>query len=284
MTRIVLGQDAKVTSPLFVNDDEAATAADSTPTVAIVNAAGTTLTAPTVTSAGTTGRYTAALTDTAHASQLDTLTLTWTGTVGGSTRSMTQVVDVVGGRLFSVADLRAEPGLEAASTFPTSLLRDVRDECEDYAERWCSVAFNLRFTQETLYYDGAGVLRPTFGRGRTVRTITVDGTTGTASDWAFTPAGHLYPVTGGLRSGVPIVVGYTHGWDTPPPKLVRECLRWARREVLARSARATTDVLAETLDGQTTRYALPDPTMGRPTGVLALDPVLAEYSLRLLVG
>lgn len=281
--RVIVGQDAKVLSPLFFDDDENPAAADSTPAVAVTNAAGTTLAAPTVTAAPTTGRYTAALTDTVHAAQLDTLTLTWTATVSGSTRSLTQYVDVVGGRLFSIAELRSEPSLSDPAMFPTSLLGQIRDEVEDYVEQWCGVAFNPRFTQETLYGGGGWILRPSWARGRTVRTVTVDGVESTAASWTFDDAGYLR-YTGWVQQGVPIVVGYTHGWDAPPPRLLRVALGWARREVLARSAKVAPDMLSETIDGSTIRYALPDPAAGRPTGVLALDPVLQEYNLRLLVG
>lgn len=293
--RAVVGSDAAITSPFFVNGAEEPTAADVLPTVSVTAATGAALAAPVVAVTPTVGRYTATLTAAAHTPVLDSLTLVWTATVGGAARRLTQSVDVVAARLFTIAELRAEPSLESVTNYPTALLAQMRDECEDYAERVCGVAFNPRYTLERIRTprfasEGRGrSLRLSWHKPRAIRAVSVNGApVATLSDWRFTGTDAV-----GCLSGLPsgtgafpaeVAIAYEHGYDYPPPKLVRECLRWCRREVLARNSHVAADVLSDTVDGQTTRYALPMPREGRPTGVLALDPVLTEYTLRTAVA
>ena len=175
--RVVAGSDVEVLSPVFVGPDgETAATLDATPTCTVVDGAGTALAAPVVTSAGV-GIYAAALTAAVHTALLDTLTLTWTGTVGGKVQRATQTVQVAGGVFVALSTLRQVPALDNTDKYPTATLRMAREEFEEIAEQYLKVAFVPRAARETITGTGQCHLVLAHPMPRAIRSITVDGTT-----------------------------------------------------------------------------------------------------------
>lgn len=80
----------------------------------------------------------------ANLSKLDTYQLTWSGTYAGSTVTWSESVELVGGFLFELADLRAmDRAFADIDKYPTSDLKRVRDWVEDVIEgpRAANIAF-----------------------------------------------------------------------------------------------------------------------------------------------
>lgn len=272
----------KLFSPVFTSIDEVPTASDATAVCAVVTAAGATLTAPTVTAiTGQPGRYWALLTDTVHTAALDELTVTWTGDVSTYQRTFTQTVEVVGGHYVSIAEIRAEAGMDDAQLFPSTLLAEIRAEVEDVCEQAVGWAFVPRFRRESFHGSGTSRLELPCPKPTAVLAVTVDGTAQTVGDYSVdATTGEIVATAGTFpvsSNGAPnVVVAWTHGESDPPPKLRREVLKLIRNEALARTADQPSQVIAQTYEGMTLRYSTPDPRNGRPTGVLSLDPVLVS--------
>lgn len=75
---------------------------------------------------------------------LDTYTFVWSGTVSGVVTQWTTIVELVGGHIFEIADLRAmDRAFADTAKYPNALLRQVRVWVEDVIEgpRAAQVAF-----------------------------------------------------------------------------------------------------------------------------------------------
>lgn len=134
--------------------DESPTNADGSVTVTLTTPAGTPLVSTTATSAGN-GTYTYVLAPQATPVLLNVL---WSGTFGGVVQSVTDTVEVVGARLFSLADARASDVMLAdTSRYTTAKLEQARLYVEDEFRSICSVSFIPTYHREI--YDGPGVTR-----------------------------------------------------------------------------------------------------------------------------
>lgn len=266
--RAVVGSDALVRFPLFTTDAEVPT----TPTgltVTVVTSDGTELADPDV-DTSTTGRVVATLTAADHLDQLDTLTVTAAGTIGGLAVRQVATVDVVSRPYLTLSELRDVPDLSNTSTFPRALLEAIRDEHEAQIEDYVDRAFVPRFRRETIRASRPGEVVVTSTPVRAVRSITVDGTAVTAAD--ATVRHGLVIEHDRIVAGYDVVVGYEHGDDAPPPRLVRELAGLIRRDALAWQAKAPRDALSETYEGVTTRFSIASPD--RPTAIPSLDGLL----------
>jgi hypothetical protein len=221
----------------------------------------------------------AALTLTAvdHTDTLDQLTVTVAATVDGAAAASTFAVDVVGSDLVSLAALRQEMGLSDSGRFPDWLLADYRDGYAEYVEQVCGRAFTPRYSIAHMVGRGARSLTLPYVDVTAVRSATVDGETVDLSTVTIL-AGCMLARSGKWPVGDPVEVHVEHGMTSPPPRLVREVVRAIRRDLLARGAQSPSDMLWETVDGNTVRYSTPDARAGRPTGVMALDAVLDRYA------
>jgi hypothetical protein len=83
---------------------------------------------------------------------VDTLTVDWSGLVGGATVVVRDVVEIVGGFLFGLAEARSE--LRLAASYDTGTLAVKRTSVEVEAEDIAGVAFVPRFKRRLL--DGTG--------------------------------------------------------------------------------------------------------------------------------
>jgi hypothetical protein len=161
---------------------------------------------------------------------LDELIVTWTATVGGDAIVLDQdTIEVVGGFFFGLAEGRASDSSLASQTkYPTAELIDKRIETEDECERICGQAFVPRFRRVTVNGTGRAALIMPDPLIRAVRAVQIGNVTFTAPQAAavgFSDSGMLY-LSQGWIPGVPrgtknITVEYEHGWDRPPPGVVR---------------------------------------------------------------
>lgn len=264
-------------SPTFVGaDGETPTDCASTPTAAVTRDDGTSLTAAVVTAAAGDGAYTAAITTT-HTSQLDRLTVTWTGTAGSIVQIYTQRLEVAGGWYVTVPEVQAEPDL---STATVAVIRRKRDEFESLAENFCGVAFVPRYERETLAGDGTANLLLKWPLPRTLLSVTVDGVAGTLADYDVDPVYGLVKLSGTIPRSSDnarnVVVTYTHGHDFPPPDLKEACLAYLRSKITVRSA----GIPNNAMDGsdQTRNWTYSAPGEDKPTGIPSVDEVLVRLS------
>lgn len=169
---------------------------------------------------------------------LDTYTVTWTGVVSGSAVEWETEVELVGGFLFSIADLRARDTAFADTVkYPEADLAEVRTAVEMVieGEKAAAVAFVTRGRRATLDGSGRDSLRLPDFEARSVLSITVDGTAWTGDDLTsiivdddrlYRPGGALWPT--GRRN---VIVHYTHGRNFPPAPIRRAGLTLAREYV-----------------------------------------------------
>ena len=143
-----------------VDDDGVAVTPTGPFTAKVYDGAGVLITSPTATFTG--GKFTASVAYTLLP-KLDTYTIVWSGTLSGVITEWTSVVELCGGYLFEIAELRAQDRAFADTVkFPTADLRKVRNWVEDVIEgsRAAQVAFVPRGTRVSL--DGTS---PDFTRG-----------------------------------------------------------------------------------------------------------------------
>lgn len=206
-----------------------------TVTVGINRADGTELVAAgTATSAGDdTGERTATLTA-AQTATLDLLTATWTDASAGA---RTTKVEVVGGYLFGIGELRtAEPTLANAGKYPSEAIVEARTFVEVEAERIIGYALVPRARRVTLDGTGERDLMLPDAMVRSIVSVTADGTALTAGQLAeLSIVGEHRNI---LRKqpgdywhrgdGANIVVAYTHGLDRPQRDVAHAAMRRCR--------------------------------------------------------
>ncbi len=281
--RVLQSTTAKVALPVTTDLDEIPTTAGTAIAVTATTANGSALAGGTITvsSADSTrpGVYYATLSAT-HTANLNVLTLTTTATVSSNTQTFVQSVEVVGAHYVTIADIRALPGMADVDKFPTALLRQVRDQFEDMVESITGTAWVPRFARVSLDGDGSNALVLPDLHPRTVVSVTIDGTSCSASDFTLYEEGLIrresttFPAPSYSTGPRNVVVEYTHGHDAPPAQLREEALSWIRYKVMQRLAGVQSNAIAE----DNTRYSTPDPANGRPTGSLTLDPILVDLN------
>lgn len=171
---------------------------------------------------------------------LDTYTITWGGEVDGDSTLWVDQVELVGGYLFELKDLRARDRAFAdTGKYPTALLDSKRFEVEDTLEsqKAAAVAFVPRGRRVTLDGSGRAAIALPDLEVRELYSITVDGVALTSGElnaviiddaWLHLESSVW---TKGVRN---VAVHYAHGLDAPPPPITRAALTLAR-EYLAGS-------------------------------------------------
>jgi hypothetical protein len=232
---------------------------------------------------------------------LTALTVAWTATIGGAQVVETDVVEVVGGHLFSLAEgRRSDASLASTGTYPTAALALGRLRVEREAEHICDRAFVPRYARVVL--DGSGttdvlLTHPEVDRSvadlRRVRRISV----APRADEAFVnlSAGQLAAVAitrdGMLRrldndewteGNANLVVEYEYGLDAPPPDLVDAALTRLRTRLnMHRSGIPDRAESFTATEGGTYRLSMPGPYS---TGIPEVDAAYGRYSLRPTTG
>lgn len=291
---------ATLSHVFYTPGTETATDPTGTPTYAVVDAAGGAVTSGNATViGGGTGQVTAAL---AGQAQLGRLTVTWTGTVAGASLTETEVVDVVGGFFFTLAEARnSDVSLADTQKYTTDALAWARDATEAECELICDRSFVPRYVRQTL--DGTGtsslVLQGpgedrSFRDFRTLRSLAVapqvDETfvafsTAELADVAVEFDGTMHRASGDIFTGGwrNVQAAYEYGLDAPIPADLKEAalIRFRTWLNLRRSGIPDRVTSYTAVDGGSYRLALPG---AYATGIPDVDAVYSRYSRRMRSG
>jgi hypothetical protein len=182
-------------------------------------------------------------------SALDVLTARWTLTYGGEEQTFETYVEVVGGYLFSLADVRADPDLADEDLYPIDRVIEMRTQAEDALEQACGVAFVPRFRVDTVEARGRIMLarrRPT-----KIRSIKRDGValSETASAQLRVRSDGVVLVSRSRYAHYPTCeyeIAYEHGYPFPPAREARAAFLLAKRWLVEqpfdeRASKVTTD-------------------------------------------
>lgn len=238
MQRILINTSASI-SVAFEVDGVAQDPDPQTAMVTITGADGTVLVSNQPADRTDVGRFKYDLA--AETALLDTLTASWTSSLG----TLQTTTEVVGGYLFTIARARGRNPLSDDAAYPTQDIMDARTWAEQELENACGAAFVPRYALETItprYRQRA--IRLGHRRVRRVRSLSIDGTVmdpayiasllldsgqllriGRFSTWA---CGH-------------IIVGYEHGYDTPPAGAELAALDLAADRLISDTGSATID-------------------------------------------
>jgi hypothetical protein len=250
--------------------------ADAAVTVTVTGADGASIQSGSATALGS-GDYTFGLNP---LSELNSLTVVWSGSWGGVAQSITAYADVVGANLFSLADLRAfgNKGLANATTYPDADLRAARGRITDMFEDRTGCSFVPRYHRDTL--DGTGNCRVWLLKKRVRRIIaaSVDGVA--LSDLTILkpyPTGRLERTSGTWGSGWSnwqnVVVAYEYGWPAAPADISRAAMTLARYELVNNDI--SDRMISMSNDLGEVRFSIPSAKY--PTGIPVVDATLAAY-------
>lgn len=287
--RILRGAAATLTYT-HLDADGDPVAASGTLTVAVAKADGTVvLAAGTATVAGTdTGVYTVDLTG-AQTASLELLTATWTDSAV-STAARTTLHEIVGGYVFSIAQVRAFETLSNDGDYPTEDVIVRRAEVEDEVEWICDRAFVTRYSRLTVDSVGDTYVDTGLHDITSIRSIRMYATPGASTYTALTAtqlAGCVADSNGRITrtdvsnftEGVGNIVveveyGYT-GWG----ENVRRAMLTRLREFLNHESSAISDRAASFTNADGDRYDLAGQDIYK-TGNAFVDAVYERVSKR----
>lgn len=260
--------------------DETATAADGAVTVTVTTAAGTVIATGAATTSPSTGRYRYILDP---QTDLDRLTLTWTGTFSGVVQSLTTQAEVVGGFYVALAEIREQPGLDNITRYTTAEMAKARRWFEEKFELYTGVAWVPRYRRERLNGNGrTSLMLPDYDI-RTIRSVRAysnastftEYTAAELADITFAESGIVTRATlGSWTSGVNnLIVEYECGRDAPVPSDVREAALVAIRDKLLSDQIGSRQYSVVTELGNV-RFVLAGE--GRPFGIPFVDQVANE--------
>src|SRR2546421_257184 len=149
-TRALVNSPTPLSVTFYTPGSEAPVDADANVTVTVTHANGSLLLNAATAVHGSTGVYTATLPP--QPNPLDA-TVAWTGAFGGTQRTVTQYLSLVGGFYVELAELRALDGLDNAIKYPTSLLIAKREEAETVCEQATGKAWVQRYGRDILDGD-----------------------------------------------------------------------------------------------------------------------------------
>jgi hypothetical protein len=231
---------------------------------------------------GTTGTYDVAV-PAAAAAVLDTYDVRWSATLAGQAVAPRSRFEVVGGFLFTVAELRAaDPVLADTAKYPQAALEAAREAAEERLEELCGVAFRPRGARETR--SGDGTARLLLGEVEPTRLVSVSIDRGAGpvaltaeevADVRLEPWGEAVRLTKGVwdRGVRNVAVLYERGVALAPEPVRRAALTLAKAALIRSPVpdRAT----AESTEAGTIRYSI----AGRdgPTGYPEVDAVVEQF-------
>lgn len=291
--RIMRGQSATLRWYSLDEDGDLAVAGGAV-TVGITQADGTVVVAAgAATTNPSTGVYEYALAAASNLT-LELLTVTWSvATVGAM---FTTLVEVCGGFVCTIAELRAaETTLADATKYPAATLQRARLEAEAELEWITAVAFVPRYRRITVDGDGSPVLVLVDHEIRSVRSIRSYTDHETYTSFTADELAALRRLDSSIERtdgdvfdlGVGNIVGeYEHGYDRPPADLKRQfqsrCRWWANQVRSAIPDRATSFTYSE-LGGRSGTFQL-DQASPFKTGMSDVDAAYGRYSRRPQAG
>lgn len=170
--------------------------------------------------------------------------------------------------------------LESKTKFPDADLAEYVDEFEHVAEDYRKVAFVPRTsTYEITGYLGGVIVLPR-PKVRSVTSFTVAGIALDSTTYALHKHRGVIEGTPGIgipvsSFGATVEITYAHGYDSPPPTVLRACREYVRACALSDRTSIGRDVVTQADGaGGYTRFSTPDKAAGRPTGWLEVDRLL----------
>jgi len=277
MQRIIQGQSAVLRYTFYV-DGVATNPSPDAATVTITRDDGTdVVTASPATEAGT-GVVTFPVTPLMTA-ELDRWTVKWTATVDGQSQTFTEIVEVAGGVLFTVAQARALKPLNDTAKYSTADILDARTMVETALEDACGVAFVPRYDRRV--FSGSGkttMLLPP--RTRVIRSVSNDGVAVGVSgleSMRFLPTGELYYPSVWTWGYGNLEIAFEHGHDFPPPRVVQAALLYAKNFLV----KGPIDDRTTSVSSEDGTFALSTPGMrGATVGIPEVDAVINQYSMQ----
>lgn len=277
MDRIIRGAGGTVTITLYDASGAPADAGAGNATVVVKDGGGATIGGMTTGVHGGTGVYNLAVPT--SLAVLDRYDVAWT--FPDSSTAATQF-ELVGGRIFTVAELRAYDARLATATVPA--IEAQRQYVEERFEKITGKAFNLHGRR--LLLDGnnsrrintgqvgltklvsAGILPPSNGTAIPLTGSQIAATTVDPDGWLERTDGGWW--TGGSNN---IALLVEHGYTTPPEPIWQAALMYARSRMLNRALETERASAVVTDIGG---YRLTIAGRDGPTGIPDVDAILAE--------
>lgn len=174
-------------------------------------------------------------------------------------------------------DLKGEPTLARLTTVDDDAIAGYVAEFEAVAEAYRGVAFTPRDQTDTFAASPpTATLTLTRPKVRAVTSATLNGAALQSTDYLVDRTAGLVLLGVPLPGGWPLAsieVAYSHGFDAPPPTLLRACRQYVRAVALRDQQAVERDVVAQGFEGGGyTRYATPGPN--NPTGFIEVDRLL----------
>lgn len=279
--RILRGSPATVTMTFY--NGSTAVNADTPPTVTITKADGTTLTSGTA-SGPTSNVYSFII---PAQTNLNFLTVTWAGAVSGQAVTVTSYAEIVGGFLFSLAELRGFDSQITTTRFPDAKLIEERLSVEAEFEDITKRSFTPRFYREAYADVADGYIVLQKPEAHAITKLTVDGVDRlswvTANYIRYDPydprALTLTPEALGLLYATQVTIEYEYGLKQVPRKVRDAGIKRAKINLLGQNSaideRATT---LSTPEFGTMTLATPGRS-GFQTGIPDIDVILSRWSL-----
>jgi hypothetical protein len=207
--------------------------------------------------------------------ELDSYTAVWSGTVAGSPVEYLQQLELVGGYLFEVPDLRTfDPAFQDTTRYPGALIRAARTAAEERFEKACRQAFVPRGRRSTLLGDGTFRAQVSdnaccrlIGGSVAATLLTVEEVAEVVvREWgAFDrPGTKVWPLTQLVQ------LHYEHGSEDLTPEISQAVMLLAREYLVRSSLSSRATVEATDVGFFRVSVASPD----RPTGLPEVDAVI----------
>ncbi len=166
---------------------------------------------------------------------------------------------------------------------PDAVLDEYVGEFEAIAEDYLGKAYQSRTATEVHRVHSVTDVICLNNVGATaITSITVDGSVLGVSTYELDKAEGIVRRTSGCFSPVDAAtIVYAYGTSTVPPALKRACALYVQRTAEAEKSGQGRDLIAQGIDGGTTRYSTPDKAAGRPTGWLEVDRLLNSLRPRI---
>jgi hypothetical protein len=251
-------------------------------TIAIVGEAGEVVQASTPATKNGTGATTTYTYSLAIQTALNRLHVTWTRT--DTTAVVEDSIEIVGGRLFTIAEAQAfevSDQQTPLSGLSAATIDEHRTRISDLFADYCGVQFVPRYAREQLPGSGTSQLRIPDHRPISVLAASIGGTAQTVADivaaWRGPFLIHTTSIWSAPTSTDPrnVTVAYEHGFERVPGDIHRAALLMLLREAVRSSIPER--ALTQTTDLGTWRLAAPGPNT--PTGIPVIDEVLNRYRL-----
>lgn len=274
MQQILRSTSSILSNTFYV--DEVATNATGSVTAAVYRDAGTLLGTYNASAAGTgaPGKYTFTL---PAQTDLDVLTINWSGVLGGVTQTISTEVEIVDSFYASLTEIRGLDSLSDTTKYTAAEVIEARQQAEGLFERFCGRRFVPRYARDILDGTGTDTIWLRHGDVQRIISVTEDGTTLDTSGWKITSDGRVWRSSGTFSTATPanIVVTYEAGCKYVPADIKRAFGIYVRYLLLEGNTRLPDRTLAYNADGVYVQMA--QAGFNRPTGLPEVDSVLINH-------